>query len=57
MGSHTLFTAGCFGLDITPFCNCIPQSRPVAGFWAFLTNFFSLPHAEDKDLIIIIIKI
>ena len=26
---------GCFGLDFTSFCICIPQSWPMAGFRAF----------------------
>ena len=41
-GGHTVFLQfGCFGLDITSFCICIPQ-RPALGL--------SLPQEEEKDL-------
>ena len=44
---RTLFIQlGCFGLDFTSFCICIPQSRPMAGFRAFNLSFFSLPLEE-----------
>ena len=39
---------GCFALDFTSFCICIPQSRPMAGFGAFLTYLFSLSQEEEK---------
>ena len=46
---HTLFLQlGCFGLDFTSFCICIPQSRPMASFRAFNLSFFSLPQEEEK---------
>ena len=46
---HTLFLQlGCFGLDFTSFCICIPQSWPMASFEAFLTYLFSLPQEEEK---------
>ena len=38
---RTLFLQlGCFGLDFTSFCICIPQSQPMASFGAFLPIFF-----------------
>ena len=38
-------------LDITSFCICILQSRPMTDFGAFLTHvFFSLPQEEEKNL-------
>ena len=38
---RTLFLQlGCFGLDFTSFCICIPQSQPMACFGAFLTYRF-----------------
>ena len=46
---RTLFLQlGCFGLDFTSFCICIPQSRPMASFGTFLTYLFSLPLEEEK---------
>ena len=52
---HSLFEGrtlylqlGCFGLDFTSFCICIPQSRPMACFGTFLTYLFSLPQGEEK---------
>ena len=46
---RTLFLQlGCFGLDFTSFCICIPQIRPMAGFGASLIYFFSLPQEQEK---------
>ena len=52
---HSLFEGrtrflqlGCFGLDFTSFCICIPQNWPMAGFGAFLTYLFYLPQEEEK---------
>ena len=40
---------GCFGLDFTSFCICIPQSRPMADFRAFLTYHFFFTTGRRKD--------
>ena len=48
-GRSLFLQLGCFWLDFTSFCICIPQSRPMAGFGAFLTYLFSLPQEEEKD--------
>ena len=47
-GSTLFLQLGCFGLDFTSFCICIPQSWPMAGFGAFLTYLFFLPQEERK---------
>ena len=39
---------GCFGLDFTSFCICIPQSRPMADFRAFFNLSFFLYHRKKK---------
>ena len=47
---HTLFLQlGCFGLDFTSFCICIPQSRPMACFGTFLTYLFFFTTGRRKD--------
>ena len=40
---------GCFGLDFTSFCICIPQSWPMAGFGTFLTYLFFFTTGRRKD--------
>ena len=46
----TLFLQlGCFGLDLTSFCICIPQSRPMACFGTFLTYLFFFTTGRRKD--------
>ena len=46
--AHFFLQLGCFGLDFTSFCICIPQSWPMACFGTFLTYLFSLPQEEEK---------
>ena len=47
---RTLFLQlGCFGLDFTSFCICIPKSRPMASFGAFLTYLFFFTTGRRKD--------
>ena len=47
---RTLFLQlGCFGLDFTSFCICIPQNQPMASFGAFLTHLFFLSTGRRKD--------
>ena len=47
--AHFFLQLGCFGLDFTSFCICIPQSRPMAGFGTFLTYFFFFATGRRKD--------
>ena len=49
-GTTPFFTAWLFfGLDFTSFCICIPQSRPIASFGAFLTYHFFFTTGRRKD--------
>ena len=51
MGAAPFFTAWLFLIRYHFFCICILQSRPMAGFGAFLTHvFFSLLQEEEKNL-------
>ena len=35
LGATLFLQLGCFGLDITSFCICMPKSWPMADFGAF----------------------
>ena len=51
LGAAPFFTAWLFLIRYHFFCICVLQSRPMAGFGAFLTHvFFSLPQEEEKNL-------
>ena len=47
--AHLFLQLGCFGLDFTSFCICIPQSRPMACFGTFLTYLFFFTTGRRKD--------
>ena len=51
LGAAPFFTAWLFLIRYHFFFICILQSRPMAGFGAFLTHvFFSLLQEEEKNL-------
>ena len=48
---RTLFLQlGCFGLDFTSFCICIPPSWPMASFGAFLIYLYFLFHRKEEKM-------
>ena len=47
--THFFLQLGCFWLDFTSFCICMPQSWPMVGFGAYLTYSFFFATGRRKD--------